>query len=214
MKELADLLSQPFCLATTVFSVAYGLMGGEIIEYDIETSIEEVERVFDIKLGRLVRSKLGAAIALHATNQFFLYLEPFGFTCKTFNDDDPFFDKDSPPDPFDLVWGVTEALMMTPIDETIGNVFSEEVRIYTGALLEYNGITTPPKVLGFAVYPDDIQGTEMAEWAAAAHLRRTTDNLEDLTNYTGIRLGTLQTQLNIVKRDLNSVAGVVVPVSP
>ena len=209
-RKLGDLLKEPYCTATIVFSTAFALLGGNVVEFDLETSIEEIESYFEIKLNRWVRSKLGAAIALHANNQFFLFAEPYSLTCKAFNDSDPMFDVMDPPSPYDLAWGVQEAVMMQPLSED--NRFSGEVSRFTGAVLSQYGLLKAPQILSFAEFPA-IDTENISDLSEEAYIVRASDILNDIIDFLQRRLTVLKVQLDIFRNTMKTANDIKVPVA-
>lgn len=199
---LAKLLTNEDCHATIIYSTAFALFGGDVIDYEIETVIEGLESTFNIKLPQQNKDELGATIVLNANNQFYLYLETFINVCEAFNGRTIVFDTLRLPTLEDIAWGVSEAFMMQPPDAEEGNKFSREIQIFVGQLIADNGLLRPPPVLEFAEIPP-INLENIEDWAKKALLDRSEQRYKQIEMYLKENLLELDRQLKIFQREIN-----------
>lgn len=98
-----------------------------------------------------------AAISILTSDDFFVSVDRFIPLANVLSGDD--FDPSTfdVADPEECSWAVMEALMISPPDakknETVADMFSEEVKGYIGYMLKEYGYMTPPKWLSFAPIP-------------------------------------------------------------
>jgi len=137
--------------ATVLLTLFLDRFGTEALEWDPATIVLELEEEFDIKLPQLAMDKLLTAIQILTTDRFFKSLPDFVAFCNVLGGDtfDPrTFD---PADAEEVAWGITEAMLISPPDESDPEPFTDEIRAYIGAVLDQEGILNAPDILRIAL---------------------------------------------------------------
>lgn len=137
--------------ATVLLTLFLDRFGVEALEWEPSTIVLELEEEFDIKLPQLALDKLLTAIQLLTTDRFFKSLPDFVAFCNVLGGDtyDPHtFD---PADAEEVAWGITEAMLISPPDESDPEPFTDEIRAYIGAVLDQEGILNAPDILRIAL---------------------------------------------------------------
>lgn len=132
----------------TLFLDAFGT---EALGWDPATIAMEIEEEFKVELPQSSLDRLMVAIQILTTDQFYKNLPTFISFCNVMGGDEyrpDFFD---PADAEEVAWGITEAILISPPDESDQAPFSEEIRAYIGAVLDREGIINPPDILRIAL---------------------------------------------------------------
>jgi len=158
--------------ATVLFLLVIDTYGAEVLPgadrdgWHPETIKLELEADFKLTLPKESLDKIMAAITIYTTNFFYKDVVKFIELCNILSGDDFQPDEFDPADAGEILWGVTEAMLIYPPDdedmEDTG--FSDEIRTYIGEVLNDEGIASPPDVLrlGLTGPAMDI-GTEFAD---------------------------------------------------
>lgn len=137
--------------ATVLLTVFLDRFGTEALEWDPATIALELEDEFDIKLPQLALDKLLVAIQILTTDRFFKSLPDFIDFCNVLGGAQYRPDMWDPADAEEVAWGVTEALLISPPDESDQEPFADEIRAYIGAVLDSEGLINPPDILRIAL---------------------------------------------------------------
>lgn len=123
--------------------------GTEALSWAPETLRRELEDDFDVRLPRVNCDKLLAAVLLLTTDEFYWRLSRFIQICNILAGTafDPYVL--DPADAAECAWGMTEAMLLSPPDTE--EPFTDEIRHYLGATLDWEGIKTTPDLLRLAL---------------------------------------------------------------
>jgi hypothetical protein len=137
--------------AAVLLTLFLDRFGTEALDWDPATITLEIEEEFDVDLSRLALDKLMVAIHLLTTDRFFKSLPDFIAFCGVLNGD--FYQPTTfdPADAEDVAWGVTEAMLIAPPDETDPEPFTNEIRAYIGSVLDSEGLINAPDILRIAL---------------------------------------------------------------
>lgn len=137
--------------ASVLLTMFLDRFGTEALTWDPTTITLEVEEEFDVDLPQLSFDKLMVAIQIMTTDRFYRSLPDFVAFCNVLGGDtyDPAtFD---PADAEEVAWGITEALLIYPPEESQAEPFTDEIRAYIGAVLDSEGLVNPPDILRIAL---------------------------------------------------------------
>lgn len=137
--------------ATVLLTLFLDRFGMEALEWDPATIALELEEEFDIKLPQLSLDRLLVAIQLLTTDRFFKSLPDFVDFCNVLSGATYRPDMWDPADAEEVAWGITEALLISPPDESDPEPFTDEIRAYIGSVLDSEGLINPPDVLRIAL---------------------------------------------------------------
>jgi hypothetical protein len=113
-----------------------------------ETIRMELEQDFSLALPKITLDKIMAAITLITTNFFFKDVRKFIDLCNILSGDDFSPDTFDPADAAEIMWGVSEALLIYPANNDPEDTeFSPEVCGYIEEVLKNEGIASAPDVL-------------------------------------------------------------------
>ena len=143
--------TSPETCATVLLTLFLDAFGTEGLEWDPSTIALEVEEEFKVDLPQEAFDKLIAAIQILTTDRFFKNLPDFIMFCNVLDGEEYRPDVFNPADAEEVAWGITEALLISPPDESDQELFSDEIRAYIGAVLDQEGIINPPDILRIAL---------------------------------------------------------------
>ena len=135
--------------ASVLLAMFIDRFGIEGVEWDPATITLEIEEEFNVDLPQLSLDKLFVAIQLITTDKFLTSLPDFITFCNVLSGDEYNPELWDPADAEEVAWGLTEAVMLSPLED--GDAFSEEIRAYIGSVLDSEGILNPPDVLKIAL---------------------------------------------------------------
>ncbi|NBK22729.1 MAG: hypothetical protein EOM68_11950 [Spirochaetia bacterium] len=122
----------------------------ELIDWEPETIEMELKDRYGAVPSTGTMDRLEAARGLLASNIFYKDLAAFSTVCRCLNFRAMLPGNFIPADLHDIMWGVTEADVLLGGTDGGDTNFVSSIRIYTGKLLEEQGILDPPRVLRFA----------------------------------------------------------------
>lgn len=125
--------------------------GTEALEWDPGTIAMEIEDEFNIDLPSGTFDRLMVAIHILTTDRFYKNLPEFITFCNVLDGEEYRPDIFDPADAEEVAWGITEAVLISPPDESDPEPFSDEIRAYIGAVLDREGIINPPDILRIAL---------------------------------------------------------------
>lgn len=134
------------CVLLTMFLDRFGT---EALEWDPSTMAMEIEEEFGVDLPQLSFDKLIVAVQLLTTDRFYKSLPDFISFCNVLGGDVYRPDMWDPADAEEVAWGITEAMLISPPEES--EPFTQEIRAYIGAVLDSEGILNPPDILRIAL---------------------------------------------------------------
>lgn len=193
--------TDPGTFATTLLVMFADRFGTAGLHWEPETILLSVEQDFKVALPPANFDRLMAAISLKLTDAFFKDLPTFIDICNVLSGDT--FDPRvwDPADSAEIAWGVTEALLIDPPDPNDEEPFTDEIRAYIGAVLNAEGIITPPAILKIALrdsfdnqpgtYSDDPEMFNAVYDFEASKTSAITKTLKDGINRLGKQLETL-----------------------
>lgn len=154
---LADPTTYTTCIALLLTERFEGI---EWTEWDPVTLETELRVNFELRdIPRTLFDRAQAAATLYTTNNFHHTFDVFSNICNVLNGGVIQPSRLIPANLEDVMWGVTEARLITGIsweDEP----FSTEIARYVGVLLDLKGIAEPPYALSFAEYPERTRNNE------------------------------------------------------
>jgi len=120
------------------------------LNWDPETIVSEIEDDLQIQLPRYSIDKLMTAVCLARPDKsadFYQSLPDFIVFCNILSGDtfDPRLP--DPADAAECAWGINEALVLAPPNQSDENPFAPEIVAYIGKVLDDEGIIQPPGVL-------------------------------------------------------------------
>jgi hypothetical protein len=127
------------------------LYGMEVLEWLPETLRLEIQDDFQTPLQDPLLSRILTGFALLTTDDFYKSLPDFVMHCNILSGDSFNPELWDPADAGECAWGITEALLLSPPDDTDTEPFSSDITAYIGAVLNSEGIVTAPDVLRIAV---------------------------------------------------------------
>jgi hypothetical protein len=148
--KLKPFWSDPGMFATSLLTLFIDCYGTEAFNWDPVTIQMEIEDDTGADMPAVNFSRLIAAIDLHTTNNFFQSVPDFLQTCVVLSGHAIDEHHMILPDSADLAWGVTEALLISPPEESNENPFTPEITGYIGHVLDTEGILNPPDILRIA----------------------------------------------------------------
>lgn len=143
-KALRKLFKDDAAFATALLAGFGHLYGTEAFEWLPDTILAELQDDLNIEISQVNIDKLMAGIAIVTTDKFQASLPDFIDLCNTlcgtpFNPE--VFD---PADSYEIAWGVVEAALLWPNQETQMN---PQIPAYIEATLEQEGLIRAPRVL-------------------------------------------------------------------
>ena len=173
--------------------------GPAVLEWEPEIVQEEVERISGSKVNALTSDKLNAALSVLQSNVYHKSLPAFTTINACFSS------KYATPEAFklctldDILWGCTEIQLIEGPQEFKDQGFTHPIRFYTGMMLEAEGVTKPPTLLGFAEF--DTAKTDNQEITfvddpnmSMAYMQRQEDEIDRMNKFVVANLGQLLTQ--------------------
>ncbi len=167
--------------------------------WDPETLALEIRDDCGIAPPKGAIDKVFAAKAVVCTDRFHSELKPFIDICNVLSGS-PYnpgvFD---PADAAECAWGVTEAMVLYPLDE--GNrpeTYSREIVAYVAHVLKEEGISKPPGILRDLGIPDNdsaADGWEDDPTTFGAIWEMQNDKTKDIEETVGRRLALMRDQL-------------------
>jgi len=143
-QKLQRAWTDPQSFATTLLLLFVDAYGTEGCNWHHETILAEIQDDFRVQLPQGNFDRLMVAIGLLTTDDFYRSAVDFVVWCNVLNGDrigTSWDDADSS----EVAWGVTEAIIIDEPEEA--EPFSDEIRAYIGAVLDREGIITPPDIL-------------------------------------------------------------------
>lgn len=137
--------------ATVLLLIVTDRYGPEVLQWSPETIRRELEDDFQLQLPKYTLDKIMAAISLVTTNFFFKDVTRFIEICNILAGDDFQPDEFEPADTGEMLWGITEALLIWPPDDDSEDTeFSAEIQGYIREVIKEEGIMKPFDVLRLA----------------------------------------------------------------
>jgi len=202
----------PHQYATTMLVLFVDTYGTEGLAWDNRTIKMEIEDDFDVELPQGNFDRLMVAKSLLTTDDFYHSLPDFIQWCNILSGDtyDPrVWD---PADAGECAWGITEALLIDQPEDD--NPFQQEVVAYVGAMLDAEGIITPPDVLQIAANMRGRQAEGLGDFSDdpdmfSAVYDFETGKTEAINAYVKQSLITLSKQLDTLPLQTGSTKNVV-----
>lgn len=203
-KLIKDALIDPNTFATTMIVILSDYYGQEMFTWAPQTIRMETEEDFDMKWPQANLDRLMAGIAILTTDNFYKSLPDFIELCNILSGSAATPGVFEPADAGECAWGITEALLIEPPDETDENPFDDQIRAFIGKTLELEGIIVPPDILKIAtgreglklnIHNDYSDDPELygAIWQAEE------SKTEDINSLVKERLTLLLNQLSVVQ---------------
>lgn len=143
---MKSLLTDRQAFATPLLLYAYKLFGDDLFELEPETIEYGLSKGVG-KLPQYTLNKINAALGLLSTNLFWQDPITFGITCRTLNRVARV--GAAPPDLDDIMWGITEARLITGNPQAEPEPFSDSIVAYIQHLLKLDRIVTDIPTLDF-----------------------------------------------------------------
>lgn len=156
-----EVLRNKDSFTTVVMAVLYDKYGTEFMEWDPSTINLQLYKDFKFFPDNHLRDKIQAGSSLITTNMFYTSFNVFSVICNILSLNGYATDMFIPPEADEVAWGCLEAKLL---DANFNpDAFSQDIKQYTGFILEREGIYTPPSILSFAFYgnnPTDNMGED------------------------------------------------------
>lgn len=117
------------------------------IEWDAETIIDTIERVWSVRPDPVAFTKLVGVLSILRDDRFFDSLPDFIDTCNLLSGKRTLPDTFEPAFLPECMWGITEALLVDRPDQN--TKFSEQIEGYIKKLCELQSLVTAPRILSF-----------------------------------------------------------------
>lgn len=153
MNDIHDILVAPDTFTTTLLTICIDRYGSECLEWDPLVLAMELQRDFGVSMPAESLDRLQAGATVMLTNMYFQNLESFVSISNSMNFQSIAKDNFIPADVDDMAWTATEIHLLLGQDYK-DMVFSPQVALYAGTVLQQEGILKPPSVLAFAIYPE------------------------------------------------------------
>jgi hypothetical protein len=153
-KRLAKVLTDSSSFATALFLGTAEFYGPELLEWDPETVLKELEEDFGMKLPQGCFDRLMAARVVVTTDMFTGDLPTFIYICNTLAGS-PLGEEFDPASVLEMSWAITEAAYL---DLEPGEVlqFSDDIKHYIAATCREEGLLSPPATLAQVLQGIDI----------------------------------------------------------
>ena len=148
---MKTILSDKQAFATPLLLLAYQTIEEQIFDLEPETIGQILKEIDPKTLNRNI-NKVNAALSLIQSNLFWQDPVTFGFTCRVLNRCPRV--SGSPPNLDDIMWGVTEARLITGDPNAEQAPFSESIKSYVEFLLKKDSIVTEVPTLNFVDAPE------------------------------------------------------------
>jgi len=167
MRNTADWLTDPTTFTTSILALLADHFGGmEFVNWDPLTVNLQISDDFHITPPQFLLDRVNAGSSIFTSPLFHRSLEAFSQICNVLNFGVVSSKVMVPADLDDVLWGVTEAMLLE------GDMFKEEgfshnIARYVGVLLMEAGIRETPSVLAFAEY-DEYEEANLEENLSSA----------------------------------------------
>jgi hypothetical protein len=148
---MAEMWKSPQTFGAVLLTAFLDRFGVEALQWDPATIVLEVEEEFSVDLPQAAIDKLITAINILTSDAFYNNLPDFIVFCNILSGDTYRPDMFDPADSAEVAWGITEALLIAPPEDSSTGPFSDEIRGYIGAVLDSEGIINAPDVLQIAI---------------------------------------------------------------
>ena len=162
MRTAAEWLMDSTTFTTSILAILADRYDGmEFCNWDPLTVNLQISDDFHIQPPQFLLDRINAGSSLFTSSLFHRSLEAFSQICNVLNFGVVSSEVMVPADLDDVLWGVTEAMLLEgeQFDE---EGFSHNIARYTGILLMEAGINQPPSVLRFAEY-DEYEEANLSE---------------------------------------------------
>jgi len=146
-----DAWTNPDTFSVVLLTLFIDAFGTEALQWDPATIALEVEEEFHVELPQSSLDKLMVAIQILTTDRFYRRLPDFIAFCNVLDGEEYRPDMFEPADAEEVAWGITEAALINPPDDSEEATFSDEIRAYIGTVLDSEGILNPPDILRIAL---------------------------------------------------------------
>lgn len=152
--KAVDLLKDHDTFTTTVMAILYDKYGTEFIDWDPSTVDLMIYEDFGFFPDNNLKDKVQAGSSLITEDLFYKSFNVFSVTCNILSLHGYSTTMLIPPEADEVAWGCLEAKLLD--SRYNPEAFSQEIKEYTGFILEREGIYTPPSILDFADYEENI----------------------------------------------------------
>jgi len=139
-------LQDPSAFATSLTILAMDRLGAEMINWHPMTVRHEILDEFHVLPPKHNLDKIYTGMGLLASNDFYRRLPVFIQYCNILGGGQFNPARLDLADADECAWGISEAVLLAPPDDT-DEPFSEEICYYVGGVLDEEGIRNPPDVL-------------------------------------------------------------------
>lgn len=154
MRTSAEWLTDSTTFTTSILAIlADNFDGMEFCNWDPLTINLQISDDFHIQPPQFLLDRVNAGASLFTSPLFHRSLEAFSQMCNVFNFGVISSEILVPADLDDVLWGVTEAMLLEG-EQFNEEGFSHNIARYVGVLLMEAGIQEPPSVLRFAEYDE------------------------------------------------------------
>jgi hypothetical protein len=162
--QLQALFRKRDVFTTTLMTYMTAAYKTDFIEWDPATVAMQLKADLHIDVPGYNLDKIQAGCSLFTSNLFHVSIETFLPVCLTMSRGVAITTSLVPANLHDLAWGLSEARLLEGTDFDADG-FSHNIALYTGIILDQEGLYEPPKVFEFAEYP---KGRKEAAYNAIA----------------------------------------------
>ncbi len=152
--QVKKVLTDEDTFGTTMLVLAAELLPGDFLQWHPQTILAELERIGGVDIPQINFDRLMAAITIVTTDLFWRDEDKFVKLCNVLSGTPLDPDVFDPADSIECAWGINEALLLDPPDDSDPEPFSDEIRHYVGHVLKEEGYVSPPDVLKIALDAD------------------------------------------------------------
>ena len=209
----AALLQSAETHAVVLLLLTVDRYGDEALSWCRETLATQLVDDYRVAVPSVNLDKLLIAATLLTTNGFFKDVNQFITACNVLAGDDFQPDEFDPAMAAEILWGITEALLIYPVNDNRHDTeFSPEVIGYITEVLKLEGVGAPPDVLRLG----ESQGLEQAKLSFAddpemfsSIWKVQTEKSDNLKTILRDNLTTLAEQLTVLELRHGSTAAMV-----
>ncbi len=149
---------------TPLFLIVMDKYGEDALSWSPDTIRRELQDDFQLSVPQFTLDKIMAAITLVTTNYFYKDVGRFIEICNILAGDEFQPDEFEPADAGEILFGMTEAMLLWPPGTGQDSQFSAEIREYISQVLKSEGIVEPFDVLRVA-FQDNTPNLVSADFA-------------------------------------------------
>lgn len=198
---LKDFIHEPGAFASALAAAAIKMLGAECVQWDPVALRMELKDLTGREPSDLNMDRLNAAFTVIGNDVFLRSVGAFCAVVTAFNFNKVPAGVLAVPDSDDLMWGATEAALLL---DTENPGYCPDIQALAGAVLSFDGVTSPPDILSFAVF-DPRESDNRTSFLSSdpmafeAYNGRQQEELKAMWDKTNTNMTALTGQLKAVK---------------